>query len=131
MDLPVNLGLPFFSYGLFQPAQIGFSQIRPFVRNIERGWTATGALLERDGLPVVDHGLDEIAGSLIHFEPEMSAEAYTTINAIEPDKLYLWQVVKVSRDGQGVDANILFGRKPGRGSIHPEYKCWDGSQKDR
>ena len=50
MELPADLELPFFSYGLFQPGQIGFGQIRPLVRETERGWTTPGTLLERDGL---------------------------------------------------------------------------------
>jgi len=87
-----------------------------------------GTLLERDGLPLLDHGSDQILGSLIHFDPARSAEGYTAINAIEPDKLYLWQVAKVLREGQETDANVLFGRKPHRGSIHPEYQTWDGSK---
>ncbi|MFI5457088.1 MAG: hypothetical protein ACHRXM_16710 [Isosphaerales bacterium] len=85
-------------------------------------------MLERDGLPLLDHGSEQILGSLIHFDPVRSAEAYTAINAIEPDKLYLWQVTTVFRDGQETDANILFGRSPHKGSIHPEYETWDGSK---
>ena len=37
-------------------------------------------------------------------------------------------MAKVSRDGREEGANILFGRSPSRGSIHPEYEMWDGSK---
>src|SRR4051794_28956120 len=100
MDLPADLELPFFSYGLFQPGQIGFGQIRHFVRETERGWATLGKLLERDGLPILDRGPEQIAGCLIRFEPGHQAGAYAAINSIEPDKLYLWRIGKVYRDGR-------------------------------
>jgi hypothetical protein len=126
MNLPDDTSLPFFSYGLFRPGQIGYGRVRPFVRAAEDGWAIRGELLERDGLPIIGQGEDLIPGWLIQFDPSQSSDAYSEINLVEPDKLYLWKSARVSRGGLEEEANVLFGRKPTRGSVHPEYRVWEG-----
>ena len=54
MMLPSQVELPFFSYGLFRPGQIGFGRLRQFVTSDEAEWHVKGQLLDRDGLPVLD-----------------------------------------------------------------------------
>ncbi|QDV37680.1 hypothetical protein [Tautonia plasticadhaerens] len=128
MDQPDDTSLPFFSYGLFRPGQIGYSRIRTFVLAVEPDWTIMGELLERDGLPIVGQGDDPIPGWLIRFNPSRSAAAYSEINSVEPDRLYVWRVARVSRDGRAEEANVLFGRRPEKGSVHPEYRVWEGEK---
>jgi hypothetical protein len=123
---PDNPDLPFFSYGLFRPGQPGFSRIRDLVLAAEAGWSARGKLLERDGLPMLDQGSELVGGHLIRFINGKSVEAYSIINSIEPDKLYLWKTAGVVKKGNEESANVLFGRKPRRGSIPAEYAIWDG-----
>ena len=92
----------------------------------EPGWSTLGKLSERDGLPLLVQGDEVVKGHLIRFTSAQSAEAYTTINSIEPDKLYLWKTALVIKREREESANVLFGRKPGRGAAAAEYKVWDG-----
>lgn len=126
MMLPKDIGLPFFSYGLFRPGQIGFGRLQPFVKNHDQGWHVAGMLLDRDGLPVLDKGNDEVQGALIRFQDGVAKQAYEIIASIEPDKLYRWEVVDVRNENQQQKANVLFGRKPRRGSHPFESADWDG-----
>src|SRR3954451_15106469 len=107
MMLPNDIGLTFFSYGLFRPGQIGFGRLQPLVQNHDQSWHVAGTLLDRDGLPVLDQGTDEIHGTLIDFHDGATKEAYEVIASIEPDKLYRWVVRDVSNDNQQRKANVL------------------------
>jgi hypothetical protein len=126
MKLPYQVELPFFSYGLFRPGQIGYKRLRPFVAGHETEWFVKGLLLDRDGLPVLDRGEHEIRGALIRFHDGVGKAAYETISSIEPDKLYRWEVADVYRANASVKANLLLGRKPRRGSHPFEDAEWDG-----
>lgn len=126
MMLPNDLELPFFSYGLFRPGQIGFGRLQPFVKDYDQGWHVSGMLLDRDGLPVLDQGNEEVHGALIRFRDGAAKQAYEVIGSIEPDKLYRWEVRDVRNDNQQQKANLLFGRKPRRGSHPFEGADWDG-----
>ena len=55
MELPLRLrsDLPFFSYGLFRPGQLGFLRLKPFVSAI-RPETIGARLWIRDGLPIAE-----------------------------------------------------------------------------
>jgi hypothetical protein len=128
MNLPDDPILPFFTYGLFRPGQIGYGSIRCFLSGSEEGWFARGELLERDGLPVLADGSHDVSGCLIRFKPEHSIAVYTAINSIEPDRLYRWAVAEVQRDGVCERANVLVGRSPRKGSNHAEYEIWDGQK---
>lgn len=128
MNLPDDPSLPFFTYGLFRPGQIGYGSIRAFVEVAEEGWVVQGYLLERDGLPLLAEGRREVPGWLIRFKPESAVAAYTAINSIEPDRLYRWDAAGVQREGVRVQANLLMGRSPRKGSNHPEYQIWEGEK---
>ena len=121
-----DLDLPFFTYGLFRPGQIGFGRLRSFVAQHESGWYVKGFLLERDGLPVLDKGEHDIHGVLIHFLEGTSKQAYEVISSIEPDKLYRWESAEICSGDRKVRANLLRGRKPQRGSHTLEEPEWDG-----
>ena len=128
MNLPNDTSLPFFTYGLFRPRQIGHRSIRCHLSGAEEGWSARGDLLERDGLPVLTEGSHDVPGWLLRFKPEDAIAAYTAINSIEPDRLYRWAVADVRRMGLCVPANVLVGRSPRKGSNLPEYKIWEGDK---
>jgi len=128
MNLPDDPGLPFFTYGLFRPRQIGYRDIRPFVQDAEDDWNVQGELLERDGLPLLAEGRNQVPGWLIRFKPESAASAYAAINSIEPDRLYRWVAADVQREGVHFQANVLIGRSPRKGSNHPDYQIWEGDK---
>jgi hypothetical protein len=98
-----------FTYGLFRPRQIGHGSIRCHLFGAEEDWSTRGQLLERDGLPVLTEGSHDVPGWLLRFKPEDAIAAYTTINSIEPDRLYRWAVADVRRAGVCVPANVLVG----------------------
>ena len=118
MGRPSDLRLPFFTYGLFRPGQIGHGDIRPFVDRCEDAWYVEGTLLERDGLPVLTKGDKSVQGALLHFFSEDAERAYDIIAAIEPGKLYRWETADVANGNLHCTANVVFGKKPARGS-HP------------
>jgi hypothetical protein len=126
MMLPGQIELPFFTYGLFRPGQIGFGRLRQFVASCDAGWHTKGHLLDRDGLPVLDKGEDKISGVLIRFREGDEKAAYEVVANIEPDKLYRWDTVDVQRGRARVKANVLLGRRPSRGSHPLEDEEWDG-----
>jgi hypothetical protein len=126
MILPSQVDLPFFSYGLFRPGQIGFGRLRPFVASPEAGWHVKGSLLVRDGLPVLDKGNEEVQGVLIRFRDGVEQAAYEIISGIEPDKLYRWETRDVHKADETVKVNLLVGKKPRRGSHPLEEAEWDG-----
>jgi hypothetical protein len=60
--------------------------------------------------------------------PKESCSNGTVYRAIEPDRLYVWKTAEVRRQKHTEQANPLFGRKPRKGSIHPEYRIWQGEK---
>lgn len=108
MDFPNNTSLPFFAYGAFKPKQLGFYRIADCVERVENDCTIPGALLERDGLPIVDEeGNSEVSGSLISFKPDSVPKAYQGIVEIEPDNHYRWGAANVHKGNADIDANVL------------------------
>jgi hypothetical protein len=122
VDNPVQIGLPFFAYGIFQPGQLGYHRLRELVQEARRACRIRGSLRIRDGLPLIDpDGSGEVAGTILVFKPEGTAEAYKRIGDIEPDKHYRWD----QRDAQGIQVNVLVGRSPKKGSVEADQE-WDG-----
>ena len=116
MNPPADQKLPFFAYGVFKPGELAFLQIKDMVLSCRSDTTYRGWLLIRDGLPIADlSGNDLIHGDLISFHPGLEEEAYRRIAALEPDTQYRWEVVI----GEAGRANILAGRSPKKGSVHP------------
>jgi hypothetical protein len=126
MNLPEKADLPFFAYGIFKPGQLAFFQIRELVKKTLANCVISGTLLERDGLPIIDKdGSAKVKGTLIFFKEGRNLEAYERIVGIEPDKHYRWGVTKAEHSEYNGETNVLFGRKPGRGSVPFEEQEWD------
>ena len=122
MNLPADVALPFFSYGLFRPGQLAFFQVRELVSRFADPKQIVGRLLLRDGLPIIDpEGHGSVPGALLTFLPERSAEAYSRICRMEPDNHYRW----LERQVEGTSANVLVGRYPTKGS-EPCDAEWNG-----
>jgi len=122
MEHPADVARPFFAYGLFRPGQLAFFQVRELVSAFVDPTQIIGRLLLRDGLPIIDpDGNGWVTGALLTFLPERSAEAYTRICRMEPDKHYRW----LERQVDGTAANVLVGRHPTRGS-EPCDAEWNG-----
>lgn len=126
MTPPKHIDLPFFSYGLFRPGQIGYRRLSSFVAEHDPEWCVKGSLLDRDGLPLLAKGHEDVHGVLVRFRKGTEEEAYNVIASIEPDKLYRWDVADVHKADQTTKANLLFGLKPARGSHPLEDTEWDG-----
>ena len=127
MNLPDNYTLPFFSYGLFQPGQIGYTGLRDFIAGRpEKEWTVKGKLRERDGLPLLlCDSAGDVEGTLIQFTLGQSENAYAAICKIEPGKLYKWVAADARRGDECERVNVLEGVKPGRGTHVPEWHTWE------
>jgi hypothetical protein len=131
MDLPADTSLPFFTYGLFRPGQIGFQKLREDVAGHTAGWSISGRVKERDGLPVLleaRHDSDEAEGTLIEFIPARQKAAYQSIADIEPEELYRWVSFEARKGPERRMANVLLGRSGDSGSHDIEYLPWDGSR---
>jgi hypothetical protein len=117
--------LPFFSYGLFQPGELGFLGLRDHVADC-RSAVIAGELLIRDGMPIlkVDKGgRRTVPGFLLEFKAGAGPAAYRQIDSLEPQKHYCWSETRL--DKQRV--NVLYGRSPGKGSSkHPDESLWRG-----
>jgi hypothetical protein len=124
MNLPNDMSLPFFAYGLFKPGQLCFSRIRDVAdRTVE--CTVSGILKERDGIPllVIGRNYSNIKGYLIYFTARKEKDAYHRIIGIEPDEVYRWETIEVN-DSR---ANALIGKREQRGSSDLEhFDEWDG-----
>jgi len=118
--MPANPDLPLFAYGIFHPGQPAWFRIREHVQDVLANQYADGALRLREGLPILDTGVDGIVnGSALVFEKCQAADAYAMIAEMELDTQYRWE-----RCG---DCNVLAGRSPQKGSIildEQEWDCW-------
>lgn len=124
MNLPDDTSLPFFAYGIFKPGQLCFSRIRDIVEQTVE-CTVDGCLKERDGIPLLVLGSNyfSIKGYLIYFRAGKEGEAYDRIVGIEPDEIYRWECTRVN----DLDANLLVGKRPQRGSSDLEhFDEWNG-----
>lgn len=124
MNLPPDTDLPFFSYGIFKPGQLGFFQIKDFIEKWNQS-ECMASLYERDGVPLLDlsHPYRSIKGYLIYFNEGQEKEAYNQIASMEPEKQYEWNTLKFENNKL---ANVLEGKDIHKGSIHCEYTNWDG-----
>ncbi len=125
MDNPSNIRLPFFAYGIFKPGQLGYLRLIGLVAEAKPDCEIKGALMIRDGLPIIDEKPDysnTCRGTMLTFKPDAVEAAYQRIAEIEPDKHYRWGVTSV----QAIDVNVLFGRSPRKGSVFCEDAEWDG-----
>jgi hypothetical protein len=124
MKLPVDSSLPFFAYGIFQPGELAFLQIKEFVFDCRKE-VVSGQLKVRDGLPIAAINEDgHINGTLIFFRPDTQDLAYQRIAALEPEKQYWWSTQAVE---SGQIANLLAGVSPNKGA-EPMDWVWEGRQ---
>ena len=125
MDLPQNINLPFFAYGIFKPGELAFYRIKEFVKNHSQ-ITVNGNLKIRDGLPLFDKdGMWEVKGYLLYFNENSYEESYRRIIQIEPDAHYRWHTIPII-EGNNEEANILIGRSPNRGSQQSDESFFNG-----
>ena len=124
MNLPIDTTLPFFAYGIFKPGQLCHSRIQDHVEKFIPAWVS-GMLMERDGIPLLVLCNDDsnVKGFVIHFKLGEERDAYKKIIGIEPDEVYYWGKVRIDDS----IANVLLGKKVGRGSSYIEHiNEWDG-----
>lgn len=118
VTVPDDPTLPFFAYGIFQPGEIAFFQIRDAVAAVAPA-QVSGNLRIRDGVPILDPDARNgtVAGWRIEFKDVAAAEtAYAAIDGMEPKRQYRW----TPPDG---GMNVLAGR--GRtGSLPMEDTAW-------
>lgn len=125
-NLPANIELPFFAYGLFKPGQLCYFRIKDLVKEIKDG-KVEAFLKERDGIPLlVKNANFNVKGKLIIFKRGEEINAYKRIIEIEPDEVYKWDVITVNNSWE---ANVLIGKKVSKGSADLEhFEEWDGSK---
>jgi hypothetical protein len=112
MTGPDNSELPFFAYGFFRPGEISFLGIKDFVADA-KPFMVPGEIKHRDGLNLfVKNDNKTVDGYLINFHKDRGADAYRFINAMEPDNLFYWKTDEFN----GTTYNILYGKKPNKGS---------------
>ena len=136
MELPEDITLPLFTYGIFKPGQLGYFRLKDFVTK-KKNAKVPSELKVRDGLPIFDgRGHSEVEGVLLFFNKEHCKEAYEHIIEIEPDKQYEWGTCDAKVDNESYEANILLGKKPDKGTVRfkDEYEDylhqWDSKEDD-
>jgi hypothetical protein len=120
MELPENISLPFFAYGIFKKGQISFFRIKDYIEEIKPIFFK-GQLLILDGLPMLDisNSYDNVKGDVLYFKANSHNDAYKNIAALEPDSLYKWSVIETEYG----KANALICKYVGKGSVN-DYG-WD------
>ena len=126
MELPKNIELPFFSYGIFKPGELGYLSIQDLVQSTE--WASVkGNLMIRDGLPLAFlEGNRNIQGYIVRLKKHSNKEAYQRIVDIEPKYQYRWDTIKIGENFG--EANILAGKQPQRGSVDSDEAFFNGRQ---
>ena len=119
LNLPDDITLPFFAYGIFKPGQLAYSKIKNLVNEHSDDIEINYEMRIRDGVPILidnekDYNLTK--GSLITFKDDRRKRAYEIISKTLLKKLYEWKVIEI--DGKPV--NILFGVDPDNGSSYIE-----------
>ncbi len=68
MDLPANINLPFFAYGIFKRGQISHFRIKEYVKQLITSVSVNGLLHIRDGITIIDtkHNDKTVIGNLIY-----------------------------------------------------------------
>jgi len=115
--------LPFFAYGFLKPGEVAHFRIKPYVRTA-RPCSVRGDLFVRDGLLIADRsGNSRVDGVLLEFDPGQDELARQAIFDLEPSQQYFWDTIQVD----GKQANILWGRKPKKGSVPLDFdwSSWD------
>lgn len=108
---PDRLDLPFFSYGLLKPDELGFDQIRAEVVSQEASHVA-GELNVMNGLPVARLNMrNRIDGAVLG----VSSRAYASIGRFEPSACYCWATTYAPVEGGFSEVNILVANEASDG----------------
>lgn len=112
LDLPVNLNLPFLSYGSFKPGELRFNLIEPYVDSFE-STRVIGFMKEKDGIPIFYSVQTkpfcwfDYEAFRIYFKKGFENKAYQIISENEPNTYYHWENIDKS--------NLLEGNRSLRG----------------
>ncbi|MBR5503521.1 MAG: hypothetical protein IKV87_03610 [Methanobrevibacter sp.] len=109
---PKNIYLPFFTYGIFKPGEIAYSNIKCCIdhKNEEN---IPYLMKERDGVPILlpkENERYKTKGYLYYFND--NEESYKRINKTIPYELYSWNTINIGEE----EVNVLFGKDPKKGS---------------
>ena len=117
LEIPKDISLPFFTYGIFKPGQLAHSKIKILIKKDEtkNNVGIKYKMKQRDGVPILidkeeDYYLTE--GSIITFKEGKEKEAYGIISKTLLKKLYEWGIVKIDDK----EFNVIFGINPDDGS---------------
>lgn len=129
MKSPDNLPLPFFAYGIYQPEELAFLQLKNYVADEPSRSVIKGTLRVRDGMPIVDpEGQEPIDGWLLTFG-DRAKDAYDAIAAMEPKSQYIWATTRI--EGDEIEVNYLAGKNPTKGSLPLNEILWEWPWKGR
>ena len=119
LNLPQDINLPFFAYGIFKPGQLAYSKIINLVDETVNNVEINYDMRTRDGVPILidrktvqSHSI----GSIITFKEDCEEKAYAYISKTLLQKLYGWKTIEIG----GKRVNILFGVNPDNGSYYME-----------
>ena len=83
LELPEDINLPFFAYGIFKPGQIAHPKIKRFVDEYTDNVKISYLMKHRDGVPILIEGENErfqTEGTIIKFKEGKQRKAYGTIS---------------------------------------------------
>jgi len=128
MEMPEDLSLPFFAYGLFRPGELAFPLIGGGVVGKTEGRIENTTTV-RDGLLLLsesEYGMTE--GFVLNFDSESQQSAYEEIAKFEPWSQYRWGTTDAVTDRETVAVNVLFGKSPKSGSNDSSdmERSWSG-----
>ena len=112
----IDTNLPFFTYGIFKPGEIAYSNIKKFIDDKNPN-KIRYSMIYRDGLPILLNNKNEglVNGYIYTFNN--NKKAYGIINRTISKNLYEWGIVNTDIG----KANALFGIDPNLGS--DDYNC--------
>lgn len=92
----IDQSLPFFAYGLFKQDELAFHQIEKYVERMEDIDLSNAVLYDKDGVALMKYSPkykeSAVKGTLIEFKNPR--DAYSEIDRLEPDEMYMWRFVK-------------------------------------
>ncbi|MBV9864254.1 MAG: hypothetical protein JO316_02780 [Abitibacteriaceae bacterium] len=125
--LPLNIELPFFTYGLFKPGELAYKFIEPLLEAAALRCSTTGGLAIRDGLPLLDkQGTRTVVGYLLYFRQDSLCQAYEKISDFEPQQLYKWDEIDIAQSK--IRANVLVGKDTRTATVHYDKAEWTGRE---
>lgn len=127
---PPDTSSPLFVYGLLKPGELAHASVigGDLVRSQEA--VLVGATLRyRDGLPLLNDVGEggRVRGDLLWLDS--GGVAYRRVGEFEPKRHYRWVTRRVSiGDDSEVEANVLAGRSPRKGSSGEDFESWTSAE---